>query len=112
MLTFRKERMAEALRKVISEKILKDEPLIYGNIFTINHVSISEDFSLAKVYFSVFGNSNEEEPLAVIRSRAHEFRHEVSKKLNLRKTPKILFCFDKNIEYAHKIDTLFKNNIA
>jgi ribosome-binding factor A len=111
MPTFRKERMEEAIRRVISEKILKDGTLIPGTIFTVNRVDISSDFALAKVYYSVFGNIGEKESSTVMKSHFAEFRYEISKRLNLRRTPRIIFCFDKNTEHAFRINSLINDRI-
>lgn len=107
MATFRKERMGEAIRKVVSEKISREGSLVPNGLVTINRVHVAPDYGVAKVYFSIFGSDIDEEKASLLmKEHQPEFRHEISQKLNLRRTPKIQFCFDKNIEYAARIDGL------
>lgn len=107
MPTFRKERMGEAIRKVITQKLIRDSSPIPQAIVTINRVDVTKDYGLAKIFYSVYGNSvSEQEAAHLMKEHQPEFRHEISQKLNLRRTPKIEFCFDKNIEHAFKIAKL------
>jgi ribosome-binding factor A len=112
MSTFRKERMSEAIRKVVCEKIARYHSLIPQGLVTINRVDVTPDYQVAKIFYSVFGaNLNEKEAEAVMKSHQPEFRYEISQKLKLRRTPRIEFCFDKNTEYAFKIDSLLKKDL-
>ncbi|HXW60729.1 MAG TPA: 30S ribosome-binding factor RbfA [Myxococcota bacterium] len=107
MTTFRKERMGEAIRKVVSEKITRDGLQIPQGMVTINRVDVAPDYGVAKIFYSIFGaDVNEREAETLMKEHQREFRHEISQKLNLRRTPKIEFCFDKNIEYAARIERL------
>jgi ribosome-binding factor A len=111
MPTFRKERMGEAIRKVITKKLLRDNSPIPNSIVTINRVDVTKDFATAKIFYSVFGDNLSEKQISSLMQECQgEYRYEISKKLNLRRTPKVEFCFDKNTEYAFKVDNLIKNS--
>lgn len=106
---FRKEKIGEAIRKVVSEKLMRDHSLIPDGLVTINRVDVTKDFSTAKIFYSVFGPQlNEQETSSIMKKQESEFRYEISQKLNLRRTPRVEFCFDKNTEHAHKINQLLK----
>lgn len=105
---FRKEKMGEAIRKVVTEKIARHHALIPSCVLTINRVDVSPDYALARIFYSVFGAVKEDEAQRLMKPHQAEFRYEISQKLNLRKTPKVEFCFDKNTEYAFKIDGLLR----
>lgn len=110
MTTFRKERMGEAIRKVVTEKLMRGVSPIPKALVTINRVDMAKDLGLAKIFYSVFGEGIEEHYAeALMKRQQSEFRYEISQKLNLRHTPRIEFCFDKNTEYAFKINDLLKN---
>jgi ribosome-binding factor A len=110
MPTFRKERMSEAIRKVVTDKLLRDSSPIPKSLVTINRVDVTKDFALAKIFYSVFGdNVIEKDAANLMKAHQPEFRYEISQKLNLRRTPRIEFCFDKNTEHAFKIDKLLKS---
>jgi len=110
MTTFRKERMGEAIRKVVCDKVARLS-LVPRGMITINRVDVTPDYGVARIFYSVFGTDMpEEETQALMKVHRSEFRHEISQKLNLRRTPRVEFCFDKNTEYAFKIDSLLKQN--
>ncbi len=110
MPTFRKERIAESIREVLSKKIIKESGMIPNGILTISRVDLSPDYGFAKVFYTVFGVDLDEKLVSSIMKQFEpECRHEVSKKLNMRKTPRIKFEFDKNTEYAAKVDRLLAN---
>ena len=50
MPTFRKERMGEAIRKVITEKLNRDVSPIPKAIVTVNRVDVTKDFALARIF--------------------------------------------------------------
>jgi ribosome-binding factor A len=109
MTTFRKERMGEAIRKVVTEKLLRETSIIPQAMVTINRVDVTKDYANAKIFYSVFGaDVNEKEAATAMKDHQNEFRYEISQKLNLRRTPKIEFCYDKNTEYAFRIDELLR----
>lgn len=108
---FRKERIGEAIRKVVSEKLVREQSLIPTGFVTINRVMVAKDFSIAKIFYSVFGADVDEDATnSLMKKYQNEFRYEISQRLNLRRTPRVEFCFDKNTEHAFKIDTLLKKN--
>lgn len=111
MPTFRKEKMGEAIRKVVTEKLLREHSLIPAALVTINRVDVTPDYGVAKIFYSVFGGDvGEKEASVLMKGHQAEFRYEISQKLNLRRTPRVEFCFDKNTEYAFKIDGLLKGD--
>lgn len=111
MSSFRKERLGEAIRKVVTEKLMRGHALIPKGFVTINRVDVTPDLGAAKIFYSVFGGDvSENDAKAAMKKHLPEFRYEISQKLDLRRTPQIEFCFDKNTEYAFKINDLLKVN--
>lgn len=110
MSTFRKERMGEAIRKVVVEKMMREGSLVPNALITINKVEMSPDFSYARIFYSVFGPVSEEEAASVLDEQRSAYRYEIAQKLNARHTPKVEFIFDRNTEHAFRIDGLLKNS--
>jgi len=109
MESFRKEKMGEAIRKVVCEKLLRDG-FLARSMVTINRVHVSPDYGLAKIFYSIFGEElDEKSASSLMHEQSPQFRHEISKKLNLRRTPKIEFCLDKNTKHAFRIEGLLRN---
>jgi len=102
----RSEKVADVIRKEISEMILLKtikDPRI--GFLTITRVSVSDDCRMARVYFSVMGDTNERNrSLEGLNSAKGYVRKELGRRMRLRYTPDIIFQFDPSIEYAIHID--------
>lgn len=100
----RSERVAEAIRKEISEIIHKEikDPRI--GFITITRVRVTDDLRYAEIYFSILGNVDEvRKTLNGLRSATGFLRREIGKRLRLRFTPELRFKFDRSIEYSAHI---------
>jgi ribosome-binding factor A len=102
----RSEKVADVIRKEISEMILLKtikDPRI--GFLTITRVLVSDDCRTARVYFSVMGDTDERDrSLEGLNSARGYIRKELGRRMSLRYTPDILFQFDPSIEYAIHID--------
>ncbi|OGP55084.1 MAG: ribosome-binding factor A [Deltaproteobacteria bacterium RBG_13_52_11b] len=102
----RSEKVADVIRKEISEMILLKtikDPRI--GFLTITRVLVSDDCRMARVYFSVMGDTDERDrSLEGLNSARGYIRKELGRRMSLRYTPDILFQFDPSIEYAIHID--------
>ena len=88
----RSEKVADLIRKEISELLLKSlkDPRI--GFVTITRVLVSEDCRSAKVYFSVMGSLTERERSEKGLASARGFiRKEIGRRIGLRYTPDIVF---------------------
>ena len=105
----RSEKVADLIRKEISEMLLKSikDPRI--GFVTITRVIVSEDCRLAKVYFSVAGTGEEKErSLQGLSSAKGYIRKELGRRVRLRYTPEIVFKFDPSVEYAIHIEEVIR----
>ena len=102
----RSERVADLIRKEISEMILLKtvkDPRI--GFLTITRVLVSDDCRMAKVYFSVVGTDEERDrAIEGLKSAKGYVRKELGRRIGLRYTPDLVFQFDPSIEYAIHID--------
>lgn len=97
----RSEKVADLIQKEVSQMLVKTvkDPRI--GFVTITKVMVTEDYRLAKVYFSVAGSSEERESsMKGLNSAKGYIRKELGRRINLRYTPEIMFKFDASIEYA------------
>ncbi len=79
MTTFRKERMGEAIRKVVTEKLMRERSLIPQAIVTVNRVDVAKDLATARIFYSVFGGDvSEKDATSVMKEHQSEFRYEIS----------------------------------
>ena len=106
----RSERIAEEIRRVVSQSLLKNLKLPIDALVTINHVVMSPDISRAKVYFSVFGNKTEQSNVGeLLKKREYLFKKEIASKIHMKKTPKLIFAFDDTTEKAANVHKLLLN---
>ena len=106
----RSEKVADLIQKEISQMLVKSikDPRI--GFVTITKVTVSEDFRLAKVYFSVAGTLEERErSMKGLESAKGYVRKELGQRIRLRYTPEIMFQFDPSIEYAIHMEELIQS---
>ncbi len=106
----RSEKVADLIRKEISQMLVKSikDPRI--GFITITRVTVSEDCRFAKVYFSVAGTEEERESsIAGLDSAKGYVRKELGRRIRLRYTPDIMFQFDPSIEYAIHMEELIQS---
>jgi len=106
----RSEKVADLIRKEISQMLVKSikDPRI--GFVTITKVTVSEDCRFAKVYFSVAGTPQERErSIKGLESAKGFVRKELGRRIRLRYTPEILFQFDPSIEYAIHMEELIQS---
>jgi len=106
----RSEKVADLIQQEISEMLIKTvkDPRI--GFVTITRVAVSEDYRLAKVYFSVAGTQEERErSMKGLNSARGYVRKELGRRIRLRYTPEIVFKFDPSIEYAIHIGEVLRH---
>lgn len=73
---------------------------------TITDCEISNDLSVAKVYFTVLDNSKKTETITALNKAKSFIRGQLSKRVDIRHTPELRFIFDESIEYGNKIEKI------
>ncbi len=105
------QRVAEEIRKEVSAIMrteLKDPELI--KMTSITGVDVSKDLRHAKIFVSVFGDTEEQNKIIRVLDKAAGFiRTELGKRIRLRHTPGIEFRLDKSMEHAANIDRMLKD---
>ena len=103
----RRERLAEAIREVLSELLLTEikDPRLAGVV--ISAVELSGDLKLARAYFSVFGDAERERQAADGLNQARGFlRHESGRRMRVHNPPDLEFRRDKGFERADRVQRI------
>jgi ribosome-binding factor A len=103
----RRERLAEAMREVLSELLLREikDPRLGGVV--ISAVELSGDLKLARAFFSVFGDEERERQAADGLRQARGFlRREAGRRLRIHNPPDLEFRRDKGFERADRIQRI------
>jgi len=86
------------------ERKIKDPRL---EMVTITDVEVSPDASRADVYFSALGgDQSREEAKEGLESAAGWLRRELGKQLRLRRTPELIFHYDRSVERGERISNI------
>ena len=109
----RPEKIADLLKKEVSLILsheVKDPRLQNMNITA---VKVTDDISIAYVYYTIIGKSIKKKESKVennvLIKLSGMLRSKISKSIEIRRVPKIIFKFDESIEYSANIEKLLKN---
>ena len=98
--------MKRELIAIISR--LKD-PRLAGGLLTVTRLDVTPDLDVAKVYISVMGAPDGPAPVVEALNRAAgHVRTEISRKMHIRKAPRLVFVEDDGAAYAAHINELLK----
>ena len=97
----RVERVAASIRREVSELLvngIKDERVGLGMV-SVTNVDVAGDLQHCKIHVSVYGSPEvQQQALAGLRSAASYVKGELSRRLNMRRTPEVIFQLDRGIE--------------
>jgi ribosome-binding factor A len=105
----RQQRVSEALREELSELIgfeLEDPRL---QAVDVTEVNVSPDSRHAQVKVGLGGTDREQQQaLAALEHARHYLRHELARRLNLRRMPELHFAPDHWAEAGSRIEVLLE----
>jgi ribosome-binding factor A len=114
MSTVRQNKVSALLQKELGT-FFQRESLTYfgGSMISVTVVRVAPDFSLAKVYLSIFsppGTLSREEVFKFVLSQTKEIRFKLGQEIGkqMRIVPELAFYLDDSINYAQEIDRLLK----
>ena len=109
----RPEKVADLLKREISlilSQEVKDPRLQNINITA---VKVTDDIGIAYLYYTVIGKSIKKSDNNIesktLTKLAGMIRSKLSKIVEMRRVPKLIFKFDESIEYSENIENLLKN---
>lgn len=110
MSSYRPERVAGEIHKLISELLLSGEikdPRVA--LVTLTEVKVTRDLRLARVYYSVLGEEAERQEAATGLARVASFvRRTLGRQMSLRHVPELRFEYDKSADTGRRIDALLR----
>ena len=107
----RSERLAQQIREEVSQIVdfeMKDERIGFT---TVTDVELTPDLSMARVFVSVTGTSEERrESLAALNSAAGFVRTQLAPRIRVKRAPTISFLLDETLERGNRIEDLLKED--
>jgi len=107
-MTRRTERVAEAIRRIVSEIIIRElrDPRIKSGV-TITKVEVTSDLKLAKIYYTTFGDTGKKGNIAAgLKSATSFMRRSIQDQLGLRYAIDLSFRVDRETEYSSRIENI------
>ena len=105
----RPEAVAEVMRGVIAEALVRDVRDPRVGLVTLTHVEVTQDLSVARVRVAVPGD-DEQKRLALegLRSAAGFLRSRAARALATRTVPELRFELDRGLEHAQRIGEILE----
>ena len=107
----RQLRVGEMIKQSLGMIFLRNEakiPNLETNSITVTEVKMSQDLKIAKAFVLPLGGKNAEETVNMLKEFSFLVRKVLSRKIDMKFLPKILFAKDESFEYAEKIEKLIK----
>ena len=107
---FRIRRVADEIKRVIGEILIRDLPSNDYGLVTVTKVKCTTDLKIAKVYISILNHDAKQRQMAVnlIKNKVARIRGLVGNRMVLKYTPRIIFYEDETQEYAENMERLFQ----
>ena len=106
----RMSRVDAEIQKSLADIISKFDDIDFsGSLISIMKVDTFADFSMAKVYVSVFGDKSQKEHIVKkLNDSKKTIRYQLAHSIRLKNVPDLLFIVDEVEERAEKVMKLFK----
>lgn len=108
----RQQKYAKLIQKELGELFQREGRNWYGPIFvTVTGVKVTPDLGLARVHISVFKAPKPQEILKNLKIHKAEIRLQLGRRIGkqARIIPELEFFIDDSLDYAEKMDAIFKN---
>ncbi len=108
----RQQKYAKLIQKELGELFQREGRNWYGPHFvTVTGVKITPDLGLARVHLSVFKAPKPLEILKNLKKHKTEVRLQLGRRIGkqARIIPELEFFIDDSLDYAEKMDAIFKN---
>ncbi len=112
MANLRNIKISKQIQKDLSEIIDKIVRENYrGKMISVTEVRLTNDFSLAKIFLSIFPNNDAKKIIGEIETINKQIRFELGNRMKnqVRKIPELRFQLDVSLDELEKIDKLLKN---
>tara|TARA_A100001011_G_scaffold399024_1_gene505820 strand:+ start:1517 stop:1918 length:402 start_codon:yes stop_codon:yes gene_type:complete len=111
--TQRQLRVGELIKQNLGEMFIRNEAKIKDvntKIITVTEVRMTPDLKTARVYVIPLGGVNTKEIVSILTEYSHLARKALSKRLEIKFLPKLVFVEDNSFEYAEKIEKIIRKN--
>lgn len=107
----RQLRVAEQMRHVIAEALLRGEvhdPELDAHSITVGEVRVSRDLRQATVFASELGRPLSKEAASALQRAARTLAGRITREMNLKYAPRLVFVADELFEHAARMESLLR----
>ncbi len=112
METIRQRQVAELIKRNFSLVLQQEGSYVYGPeaLVTVTNVKMTPDFSLAKIYLSVYNTENKQEVLLEMEDSIVRLKQALAYRLKkqMRRIPDINFFLDDTLDEMYRLKQLFQ----
>jgi len=112
METIRQRQVAELIKRNFSLVLQQEGSYVYGAeaLVTVTNVMVTPDFSLAKIYLSVYNTENKQEVLLEMEDSIVRLRQALAYRIKkqMRRIPEINFYLDDTLDEMYRLKQLFQ----
>jgi ribosome-binding factor A len=108
----RQLKISRLLQKEVAEIfLLESRNLFEGAMITVTKVNVTRDFSVARIYVSLFAIGDKKDLLSMIRLHTKEIRKQLGLRIKnqMRFMPELEFFIDDSLDYIENIEKLLNN---
>ena len=103
----KQRKVSSEIQKCLMEIIFDDAKDSLLKSITITSCEVTSDLSFCKVYFTTLNDMDHKQIEKELNDDTSKYlRSELSKKIELRNTPMLVFKYDESIEYGMKIENI------
>ena len=109
-MSIKQDRMAERIRGVLSELLLREvaDPRLQG--VTVTEVQLDPELMFAKIFVNALGDEARQDDVMTGLARATGFlRRELGQRVRLRNTPELHFYWDASLEAGERLNQLISS---
>lgn len=111
MATVRQKQVAELIRRNFGIVLQGEGAYIYGSevLVTVTEVHLTPDFSIAKIYLSVYNTDNKQAVILELEEHKSRLRQALAYRLKkqMRRIPEIDFYLDDTLDEMYRLSQLF-----
>ena len=111
MKPYRLQQVGEQIKRGLSEIFNLNREEFGSYLLTITEVRLPRDLRTAKVWVSVYGESEKRlEAIRLLSRLSGRIRHLLAGRVNLKRVPELIFILDETLDTAERIDFLLKES--
>jgi len=109
----RSQRVADLIQKTLAQMLLQDMSDERFRFVSITSVTVSKDFSYAKIYVSMLIDEEEKikATIQALNRAAKGLRYHLAKAVDLRVVPELKFVYDQSTAHGFHISTLIDSAV-